>query len=238
MSPCHKLILSLEICLGFQTKIWTNGLTSLDRYKCQCCRNPSLGLTTKVKACKVAGQEGSPGVTPHAPGSVGKCEGMNPHTYKGASTLGVGVLVDFRIFREKFQGSKLNGLKNYLYYWKALRTQMFKMGLYDPFGHLQHKLWPKEGPGVKLTIWLSTTKSRESPRFPHVQVECDILLESSQRRLQLCFRPHLKWRSTHNVMGPQSCGNPNCENFGTPIWKSWYKMSFGCGPRGEAQSIL
>ncbi len=26
--------------------------------------------------------------------SEGKCEGMNPHTPKGASTLGVGVLVD------------------------------------------------------------------------------------------------------------------------------------------------
>jgi len=27
-------------------------------------------------------------------GSVGKCEGMNPHTPKGASTLGVGIPVD------------------------------------------------------------------------------------------------------------------------------------------------
>jgi hypothetical protein len=29
---------------------------------------------------------------------------------------------------------------------------MSKMGSYDPFGHLKHKLWPKEGLGVKLTI--------------------------------------------------------------------------------------
>jgi hypothetical protein len=27
---------------------------------------------------------------------------------------------------------------------------MSKMGLYDPFGYLRHKLWLKEGPGVKL----------------------------------------------------------------------------------------
>jgi len=46
------------------------------------------------------GQEASMGITPHAPGSVGKCEGMNPHTPKGASTLGVGVPMDFQIFRE------------------------------------------------------------------------------------------------------------------------------------------
>ncbi len=64
------------------------------------CRNPSLGLTTKAKACKVMGQEGSPGVTPHALGSVGKCEGMNLHTPKGASTLGIGIPMDSRIFIE------------------------------------------------------------------------------------------------------------------------------------------
>jgi len=58
------------------------------------CHNPNLGPATKARACKVVGQEGSMGVTPHAPRSVRKCEGMNPHTPKGASILGVGVLVD------------------------------------------------------------------------------------------------------------------------------------------------
>jgi len=82
------------------------------------CYNPSLGLVTKARACKVVGQEGSSEVMPHAPGSVGNCEGMNPHTSKGVSTLGVGVLVYFQIFRERFQGSKLNGLKKFLYHWK------------------------------------------------------------------------------------------------------------------------
>ncbi len=69
------------------------------------CCNPSLGLATKARACKVAGQEGNSGVMSHAPMSVRKCEGMNPHIPKGASTLGVGVLVDSRIFRERLQGS-------------------------------------------------------------------------------------------------------------------------------------
>jgi hypothetical protein len=75
---------------------------------------------TKARACKVASQEGSSRVMPHAPKSVGKCEGMNPHISKGASILGVEVPVDSRIFREKLQGSKLNGLKSSLYHWKAL----------------------------------------------------------------------------------------------------------------------
>jgi hypothetical protein len=46
------------------------------------CRNRSLGLVIKVNACEGVGQEWSLGITFHAPGSVGKCEGMNLHTPK------------------------------------------------------------------------------------------------------------------------------------------------------------
>jgi hypothetical protein len=94
---------------------------------------------------------------------------------------------------------------------------MFKMGSHDPFKHFKHKLWPKEGLGVKLAIWLPTTKSRESPWFPRVQVACDISLKSSWRELQLWFRPHLNQRSTHKVMGPQNHKNLSCENFETHL---------------------
>jgi len=48
------------------------------------------------------------------------------------------------------------------------------MGSHHPFGHLKHKLWPKEGSGVKLAIWLLTTKSRESTQFPCMHVVCNI----------------------------------------------------------------
>jgi hypothetical protein len=61
------------------------------------------------------------------------------------------------------------------------------MGLHHPFGHLKHKLWPKKRSGVELAVWLSTTKSRESTWCPCVHVVCDISLENSQRRLQLCL---------------------------------------------------
>jgi hypothetical protein len=44
------------------------------------------------------------------------------------------------------------GLKNSLYHWKYFGMYMSKMGLHDPFGHFKHKLWPKEGLGVKLVI--------------------------------------------------------------------------------------
>jgi hypothetical protein len=108
--------------------------------RCLYCRNPSLGLTTKARACKR-----SPGITFHAPESAKECEGLNPHTPKETPTLGVGVPVDSRIFRKQLQGSKLIGLRRSLYHWKALGTQMFEMGSHDPFGCLKHKLWSKEG---------------------------------------------------------------------------------------------
>jgi hypothetical protein len=131
-----------------------------------------------------------------------------PHTPKWAPILGVEVPMDFRIFRGWLQGSKLIGLKNSLYHWKALGTLISKMGLHDSFGYIKHKLWPKEGPRVKLSIWLPITTSRESPWFPCVQVACHISLESPRQRLQFCFRPHLNRRSAHKVMGLQNCESP------------------------------
>jgi hypothetical protein len=83
---------------------------------------------------------------------------------------------------------------------------MSKMGLYCPFGHLKHKLWPKERPGVKLVVWLMTTKSQESIRFPRVQAACDILLKSFRLGLQLYFRPHRSRRSARKIMRPKVTG--------------------------------
>jgi hypothetical protein len=51
---------------------------------------------------------------------------------------------------------------------------MLKMGSHDPFGHLKHKLWPKEKPIVKLAIWLPTIQSWELTWFTRVQVACDM----------------------------------------------------------------
>jgi len=86
------------------------------------CRNPSLGLTTKAKWLQGCGPRGSLGVTSHAPRSVRKCEGVNPHTPKATPTLGDVVPVDSQNFREQFQGSKLNDLWRSLYHWKVLKT--------------------------------------------------------------------------------------------------------------------
>jgi hypothetical protein len=94
---------------------------------------------------------------------------------------------------------------------------MSKMGSHCSFGHLKHKLWPKEGPGVELPgvrqFGLPTTKSQESTRNTWLQKTCDISLESSRQDLQLCFRQRVDRRSAPKVMKPQSRGSPKNARF-------------------------
>jgi len=111
---------------------------------------------------------------------------------------------------------------------------MSKMGSHWSFGHLQPRLWAKEGPG--LAVWLSTTKSRESISSRRLQMECNGTLESSQREVQLWFRPHSNRRSEPGVVSVQSLGTR--DSFGTPTWESREKEPFGCGSRKVTQKIL
>jgi hypothetical protein len=81
------------------------------------------------------------------------------------------------------------------------------------FGHLQPKLWAKEGPRVKLAVWLPTTKSRESTRSWRALGECDMALERSRRGLQVWFRPRPNQRSGREAMMSQSPRNPKSGQF-------------------------
>jgi len=115
-----------------------------------CVATLALGSQPRQRGCKGAGQKkgspgvkanelqgygprGSPGVkagrgpgvTSHTPGvleSVREYEGVNPHTPKATPTLGDGVPVDSRNFREQLQGSNLNVLWRSLYHWKDLEA--------------------------------------------------------------------------------------------------------------------
>jgi hypothetical protein len=111
-------------------------------------------------------------------------------------------------------------------------------GLAWAIWNLQHKLWSKEGSGVKLPVWLPITKSRESTRFRCVQVECNTPLESSRGELQLWFRPRPNWSLRWEVMNAQSPGSSNRDNFGTPLWEFREKKPFGCKCSRELQIIL
>jgi len=115
---------------------------------------------------------------------------------------------------------------------------MPKMASHVPFGHLQPKLWAKEGLGDKLIVWLPTTKSRESTSSRRLLKEYNMALESSWRELQLWFRPRPDPSLGQGVRSVQSFGSPNRDNFGTPLWESWEKEPFGCRCGGKSQRIL
>jgi hypothetical protein len=76
------------------------------------------------------------------------------------------------------------------------------------FWHLSLKLWAKEGPGVKLAVWLPTTKSRESTSFRRPIWVCDMALERSRRGLQLWLRPRRDPTLQSGVIAVQSSGSP------------------------------
>jgi hypothetical protein len=76
------------------------------------------------------------------------------------------------------------------------------------FGHLQPKLWAKEGPGVKLAIWLPTIKSLESTCSRHALGKCNTSLKRSRRGLQDWFRLRPDPRLGRGVMAVQSPKSP------------------------------
>jgi hypothetical protein len=71
-----------------------------------CCRNPSLGLATKARVRKSAGQEESSRVWENVK--------MNNHTPKWTPILGIGVSMDSQNFRERLQRSKPLALRSSL----------------------------------------------------------------------------------------------------------------------------
>jgi hypothetical protein len=75
--------------------------------------------------------------------------GVKPNTWK---SWGFGVLRDSRMFRARQQGEKHLALGCSWCHWKGLETYISKMPSHWQFGHLQPKLWAKEGPGVKLVV--------------------------------------------------------------------------------------
>jgi hypothetical protein len=88
------------------------------------------------------------------------------------------------------------------------------------FEHMQPKLWEKEGSGVKLAIWLPTTKSRESTSSRHPIRKYDMALEKSRRGLQLWLRPRCDRTLQSIVMAVQNFRSPTGTisglHFGSP----------------------
>jgi hypothetical protein len=173
------------------------------------CRNPSLGLTTKAKACKVVGQEGSPGVkesvrewTLTAPRELSLWELESRWTpessksdYRGQNPM------DWRVIYTIEKLLKRRCLKwACITHWTSKTLVRAKRKACSQIGNLilnHYKL------GI-APISLCVGGMR-------------LLLESSQRGSQIFFKPHLNRRSACKVMVPQSCGSPNMIISGLPL---------------------
>jgi len=97
------------------------------------------------------------------------------------------------------------------------------MASHCPFGHLQPKLWEKEGPGVKLPVWLPTTKSRELTFSWRRLKECDTSLKRSWWELQLWFKARPDLSLGQGAMTVQSLWTPTRDSFRIPTWESGKK---------------
>jgi hypothetical protein len=73
------------------------------------CHNLSLGLATKAKGGARLQAKREPGSHSACSRECKRVRGSEPSHSQGSSTLGVGVPVDSRIFRRRFQGSKIHG---------------------------------------------------------------------------------------------------------------------------------
>jgi hypothetical protein len=149
------------------------------------CHNLSLGLATKARAYKGAGQERSSGVTFMLPGVQ---KSVREWTLTLPRELPLWELESWWTPESSESDCKGENSLN----WDV------------PYiiGKLLERRCLKWVCMTHLDIW-NTSYGQKS-----VQVTCHISLESSQWELQLCFRPHFNWRSANKVMGMQSCGNP------------------------------
>ncbi len=189
--------------------------------------NLSLGLATKAKVYKGAGQK--------------ECERVWEWRFTFSNELPFWELES----RWTPEPSKSNCKGQNTLHWgvlyisgKLLKCKCLKWVRMTHLDIYNTSYGKKKGRESKLAIWFLTTKSRESTWLTCVQVACDTPLKSSRWELQLYFRPHLDWRSEHEVMAPQSCGSPNLGNFGTPLLGVPRQKANWMGLREEVQSIL
>jgi len=126
----------------------------------QCC-NLNLGFMTKARACKVAGQEGSPRVK----------ESVREWTLTLPKELSLWELESQwtpECWKSNCKGQNLMAQWDFYTIGKLLKRRCLKWARMTHLDIWNTSYGQKKGSGVKLAIWLPTTKSQESTQFPCV----------------------------------------------------------------------
>ncbi len=202
------------------------------------CRNPSLGLATKARGCKVVGQEGDPGVTSHAPG-VQRVWGNEPsHSQVNSHCESWSPKWTPESSERDYKGQNpLVGTFPYII-GKLLKHRCLK---WARIAHLD--IWSisydqKKGRESNWHFDFRPLKVGNQPNFlackQRVIHHWKALDEGYNFVLNLIVIEglYLKWWAS-KVMGILAEGI-----FEIPTWESWDKKPFGCGPHGEVQNIL
>jgi len=205
------------------------------------CRNPSFGLVTKAKGLQRCELRGSPGVTWHTPESVGKCEGVNPHTPKTTPTLGDGVPVDshnFITLERNLRGQNSMAYEVLYIIEKLLKCRWLK---WTRIAHLdiwntsygqkkgresncQFNSRPKK---VRNRLDLLDCKQRATYRWKALDESYNFALDCTSI-----------WGLVAKLWGSKVARVPVGAISGLPLESPRREKPFGCGPCGEVQSIL
>jgi hypothetical protein len=107
---------------------------------------------------------------------------------------------------------------------------MSKMGSHHPFEHLKHKLWSKERSRVKLTIWLSTIKSRELIWFLACRQRATYCWKNLNKGYNFSWNLIAIGGLHAKLWAPKVAGIQVVGISGLPLGNPKTKRPFGCGP--------
>jgi hypothetical protein len=196
--------------------------------------NLSLGLTTKTRGWKVAGQEGDLGVISHVPGSA---KSVRAWTFTLPSELPCWELEsqkDFRIFRAQLQRSKLIALKISLYHWKVAEALMSKMNSHCPFEICNTSYGQKKGRESNNQFDSRPLKVKNQPNF----VACRQLATYRWKTFDKSYNFSSNLiiiRGLHKKLYALKIRRFLVVAIsGLPLGSPKDKKPFGCGPREEA----
>jgi hypothetical protein len=145
------------------------------------CHNVSFGLATKARACKDAGQV--EGWESHFM-LLGVWENVREWTLTLPSEFPLWELEfrwTFESLESNFRGQNPLDWRVPYVIEKLLELKCLKWSCMTHLDTSNTSYGQKKGRESNCQIWLPTTKSRESPRFPCVKVACYIPLESFWR---------------------------------------------------------